>query len=392
MPGELRSRRDCALSAPAAHVLRGSAARASAASRLIAGTTFARRAGVKHEERPFTAIWETTQACDLACRHCRAWARPERDDGELSTKEGFWLLRAFAAAKVPRVVLTGGDPAKRSDLVELVRVGASEGLHVGLAPSATPLVTDDLVRELSEAGLRRLAIGIDGPNPAVHDAFRGASGSFDSALRVLQAAHRHRIRTQVNTIVHAGSIGRLREIAALVTELGSAFWSVLCVAPTGRADLRKLPSPEAVEISLHEVAEIAETARFIVKTTAAPHYRRVLSERGRSPQQGVFDQDEPVNDGHGSLFVSHRGEIYPSGYLPISCGNVRSSDPIETYRHHPVFRALRDADGLTGKCHECRYRDLCGGSRARAYALTGSYTASDPLCAYVPPGSAEASL
>jgi radical SAM protein len=345
---------------------------------------------VKHDERPFIAIWETTQACDLVCQHCRACARPERDSEELATEEAFQLLRTFAGAKVPLVVLTGGDPAKRPDLVELVRFGTSQGLHMGLTPSATPLVTEELIGTLSAAGLQRLAISIDGPNAAVHDTFRGAGGSFSAALRILQAARRHGIRTQVNTTVHAGTIGRLREMAAIVADLGSVLWSVFYVVPTGRAETRMLPSPEAVEVSLEEVADIAENAPFAVKTTAAPHYRRVLSERkgerGQSPQHGVFGKHgERVNDGRGFLFVSHRGEIFPSGFLPISCGNVRTSDPIEIYRHHPVFRELRDADALTGKCHACVYRKLCGGSRARAYAMTGSYIASDPLCAYVPP-------
>jgi len=349
---------------------------------------------VKYDQRPFIAIWETTQACDLVCQHCRACARPFRDSGELTTEEGFKLLRQFARAKVPLVVLTGGDPAKRPDLLELVRFGRAEGLHMGLTPSATPLVTDELVRELAAAELQRLAISIDGPNAAVHDAFRGVSGSFAHARRILEAARASGIRSQVNTTVHAGSVGRLREIAALVAELGSVLWSVFYVVPTGRADKRMLPSPEAVEISLNEIADIAEGASFAVKTTAAPHYRRVLAERklarGSRPEHGLFGkQGERVNDGRGFLFVSHRGDIFPSGFLPLSCGSVRDRNPIDVYRDHPTFRTLRDADALSGKCRACAYRNLCGGSRARAYAVSGSITASDPLCAYMPPGYTE---
>ena len=182
----------------------------------------------------------------------------------------------------------------------------------------------------------------------------------------------------------------------LVAELGAVLWSVFYVVPTGRAEARMLPSCEAVETSLHEVASLAEAAPFAVKTTAAPHYRRILAQlkvEGRSPvQHGVFGkQSERVNDGRGFLFVSHLGEIYPSGFLPLSCGNVRTSDPIDVYRRHPLFTQLRDADALSGKCGTCKYRNLCGGSRARAYAMTGDVTASDPLCAYVPPGYVEES-
>ncbi|HLV65118.1 MAG TPA: TIGR04053 family radical SAM/SPASM domain-containing protein [Polyangiaceae bacterium] len=340
------------------------------------------------EERPFIAIWEMTQACDLVCKHCRACAQPHRDADELSFEEGARLLDRLAAARVPLVVLTGGDPAKRPDLVELVDHGARAGLRLGLTPSARPLVTGALIQRLAAAGLARLAISIDGPNAAVHDAFRGVSGSFADAERILQHAKACGIATQVNTSVHAGNIGRLREMAGLVERLGSVLWSVFYLVPTGRASAEMLPSPEAVEATLDELADIAEGVRFAVKTTAAPHYRRVLAQRKRRQPTAIFGvpgrERERINDGRGFLFVSHRGDLYPSGFLPVACGNVRRDDPLEVYRTHPTFRALRDADGLHGKCGECEYRRICGGSRARSFALTGDLLASDPLCVYQP--------
>lgn len=353
-------------------------------------------APVKYDDHPLIAIWETTQACDLACKHCRACARPFRDRDELTTSEGFELLRSFARGGVPLVVLTGGDPAKRPDLVELIRFGRSQGSNMGLTPSATSLVTEELIAELAEAGLGRLAISIDGPSAAIHDSFRGAAGSFAHSLRILKAARDVGIRTQVNTSIHADSIMRLDELAALVAETGAVLWSVFYVVPTGRAEARMLPTREAVETSLHEIARIAKTAPFAVKTTAAPHYRRVLAqlktEDGAAIRHGVLGKRaDRVNDGRGFLFVSHTGEVYPSGFLPLSCGNVRTSDPIDVYRRHPLFKQLRDADTLSGKCRACVYRNLCGGSRARAYAMTGDTTAADPLCAYVPPGYDEES-
>jgi radical SAM protein with 4Fe4S-binding SPASM domain len=345
---------------------------------------------MRYDERPFIAIWEITQACDLACVHCRACARPERDHGELTTAEGFALLERFAAARVPLVVLTGGDPAKRPDLLQLVAHGSACGLHMGLTPSATELVTTDLISGLASARLKRLAVSIDGPEAVTHDEFRGVEGSFDHALRILREARAAGLSTQVNTTVHAKSIDRLREMADLVAQLGSVLWSVFYVVPTGRAELGMLPSAEAVEASLEELSHIAAMAPFAVKTTAAPHYRRVLLERqktGGAPRHGIYGKDaDRINDGRGFLFVSHRGAIYPSGFLPIDCGNVRESNPIDVYRGHPVFRDLREANLLTGKCAACEYRRVCGGSRARAYAVEGSMHASDPLCAYVPPG------
>lgn len=291
------------------------------------------------------------------------------------------------------MVLTGGDPAKRPDLLELVAHGSASGLHMGLTPSATPLVTHDLIRALVGAGLKRLAISIDGPDAATHDEFRRVDGSFAHALRILDDARAAGLRTQVNTTVHAKSIGRLREMADLVARLGSVLWSVFYVVPTGRAELRMLPPADAVEASLEELSNIAASSPFAVKTTAAPHYRRVLLERKTSGQgavsHGVYGKDsERINDGQGFLFVSHLGEIFPSGFLPIPCGNVRDADPLQVYREHPVFRDLRNANLLTGKCSACEYKRVCGGSRARAFAVEGSMHAADPMCAYIPPGYA----
>ncbi|HET9958022.1 MAG TPA: TIGR04053 family radical SAM/SPASM domain-containing protein [Polyangiaceae bacterium] len=345
----------------------------------------------KFDERPFIAIWEMTQACDLACKHCRASARPGRDTQELSTFEGKQLLSRLAEMRVPFVVLTGGDPAKRPDLLELVQHGVEAGLHLGLTPSATPLVTDPLIRELAGRKLSRLAVSIDGPDAVVHDTFRGVLGSFDEALRILNTARNSGITTQVNTTVHAGNIDQLARTADLVQGLGATLWSVFFVVPTGRAEAKMLPDPEHVERILTELAELAETRSFALKTTAAPHYRRVLVQRrkrlGSAPEHGVLGQRAMrINEGRGFVFISHRGQIFPSGFLPIECGNVRTRDLLDVYCNHPIFQSLRDTNALHGKCGACDYRNICGGSRARSYALTGDYLESDVLCSYIPAG------
>ena len=345
----------------------------------------------KFDDHPFIAIWETTQACDLVCQHCRACAKPTRDPSELSTAEGKRVLDSLAAAHVPLVILTGGDPAKRPDLLELVAHGRSRGLIMGLTPSATPLVTPTLIGELAQAGLARLAVSVDAPGAAIHDAFRGVAGSFDMSLRILRDAKAAGIGTQINTSIHAKNIHILKEMAEVVRDAGCLLWSVFFVVPTGRAGLSMMPSPSAVESALEELAALAEREPFAVKTTAAPHYRRVLAEKKRASgvaaEHGTHGkQGVRVNDGRGFLFVSHRGEVFPSGFLPIPCGNVRERDVIEIYRTSPVFLELRDAERLQGKCGACEYKQLCGGSRARAHAVSGELHDWDGLCAYVPPG------
>ncbi len=343
-------------------------------------------------ERPFIAIWETTRACDLQCLHCRASAIPHADPNELTTAEGRALLDSFAAVSVPLVVLTGGDPAKRSDLVELVGYGKSLGLEMGLTPSATPLVTRELLQRLRDVGLGRLAISIDGSDAATHDSFRGVAGSFELSLRILKDARELGLATQVNTTVRAGVGDLLESTAVLVEELGCVLWSVFFVVPTGRGT-EMLLDPLVVERQLHQLAELSKRVPFAIKTTAAPHYRRVLAERKSAGDTAVqparFVRGRSaltVNEGRGMLFVSHTGEVFPSGFLPITCGNVRQTDALTIYQDHPLFNALRDPDALSGKCGVCEYRVKCGGSRARAYGMSGDYLASDESCAYQPPG------
>lgn len=349
-----------------------------------------RRSVGPFENAPFIAFWELTRACDLACRHCRACAVPDRDPRELTTEEGKALLSSIRAMGTPLVVLTGGDPAKRPDLVELVRYGTSIGLRVALTPSATPLVTGELLRELRDAGLSRLAVSLDAAQRGLHDGFRGVDGSHERTLDVLRTARELGLTTQVNTTVTRFNRHELPAISMYAAELGVELWSVFFVVPTGRgANLAALDRDE-VEGVLEWLATVAEDRHYDVKTTAAPQFRRVLLQRKFRRDDVVGLRDgigravRGVNDGQGVLFVSHVGEVSPSGFLPIGCGNVRELDVAAIYRDHPLFRSLRDPDALGGKCGRCEFRKVCGGSRARAYATTGDPMAEDPACSYQP--------
>jgi AdoMet-dependent heme synthase len=347
------------------------------------------------EHHPLLAIWEVTQACDLACVHCRACATTRRDPLELTTDEGKRLLSSIAAMGTPLGVLTGGDPAMRRDLVELVGHGARCGLNMGVTPSGTPLMTRALIAAMKDAGLSRLAVSVDGPDAATHDGFRRVEGSFEESLRILRQARELGLDVQVNTTVGPHNARALAAMAELVEQVGAVLWSVFAVVPTGRAGASLLLGPKRMEQILEELVEIARASRFDVKTTAAPHFRRVMlqhHEKRRAigiledvDEDGTVKGHRGINDGAGFIFVSHRGEIFPSGFLPLSAGNVRVDDIAHFYRHSPLFQRLRDVDALEGKCGVCPFRRVCGGSRARAYAATGNVMAEDPLCAYIPP-------
>lgn len=297
----------------------------------------------------------------------------------------------------PLVVLTGGDPAQREDLVELVRYGAELGLRMALTPSATERTTRALIAALKEAGLARLAVSIDGASAAAHDAFRGVAGSFERSFEILRDARALALTTQVNTTVTPYNVDELETIAAMLEPLEIELWSVFFVVPTGRATSEDVLDPEQVESVLERLATLSERVKFDLKTTAAPHFRRVLLQRkarrddivglrAHPAIDGISRAPRGVNDGQGIVFVSHEGEISPSGFLPIPCGNVRTHSIAEVYRGHPLFVQLRDPDQLQGKCLACEFRRVCGGSRARAWASSGDPLAEEPSCAYVPRG------
>lgn len=342
------------------------------------------------EESPFIVFWETTRACDLVCKHCRADAHPGRDPQELTFEEGARLLEDVRAMGCPLVVLTGGDPAKRPDLVELVRHGSRIGLHMALTPSATPLVTRGFLARLADAGLARLAVSLDGLSPASHDGFRGVAGSHARTLEILRDARELGLTTQVNTTVTDLNVADLEAIAGILAGLDITLWSVFFLVPTGRGEQLRVLSPDVAETVLQRLAAISATSPFDVKTTAAPHFRRVLLQRHvkRTNVVGITDAigraPRGVNDGQGVLFVSHRGEIHPSGFLPVPCGNVRTDAIADVYRTHATFTALRDPDRFGGKCGACEFRRVCGGSRARAFATTGDMLAEEPACSWQP--------
>ncbi len=351
---------------------------------------------IPFDAHPLLVIWELTQACDLACVHCRACAVAERHPLELTTEEGKRLLESVQQMGTQLVVLTGGDPVKRPDLVELVAHGTRLGLTMTVTPSGTELMTRNILAELKDAGLARVAVSIDGADPATHDAFRRVNGSFAHSMRILNDARELGIERQLNTTLAPHNYRTLETMSKLAVEAAVALWSVFVVVPTGRADSHMVLGSNDLETALFELAEIAGHVRFDVKTTAAPQYRRVLLER-RSPLAALgvlHDVDENglvcglrgVGDGIGMVFVSHRGDIFPSGFLPLRAGNVREDNLANVYRNSPIFVQLRDPSLLKGKCGACPFKWVCGGSRARSHAVHGDMMQSDPACAYLPRG------
>lgn len=355
-------------------------------------------------ENPFIVIWELTRACQLQCLHCRAEAQYRRDPRELTLVEGKQLVDQIYEMDNPMLVFTGGDPLMRDDVFEIAKYAVEKGVRVSMTPSATPNVTKEAIQKAKEVGLARWAFSLDGPTAAIHDHFRGTNGSFDLTVKSIEYLHELEIPVQINTVISKYNMHVLDEMVELVQELKCVLWSVFFLVPTGRGQTSDMISPVEHEKVLRWLYKVSKRVPFDIKTTAAQHYRRVVIQEKMREQgehgpiqyetvlrQGTTGQidglgraPKGVNDGNGFLFISHIGDVYPSGLLPIKAGNIRETPLADIYQNSPVFQELRDPDQYKGKCGVCEFRYVCGGSRSRAYAMTGDYLESEPYCVYIP--------
>jgi AdoMet-dependent heme synthase len=341
------------------------------------------------DDAPKRVYWELTRACDLSCTHCRANAIPSRHPQELTTKEICDALDALASRAAPHVILTGGDPLKRRDFFTIVVHTIGLGLPCLVAPSATPLLNRDTIAALGRSGISAMSLSLDGSSPARHDGVRGVHGTFARTIKAAREIAGTGIPLQINTLVTDETREDLPAIHRLVQEIGAERWSLFFLIGTGRGATLKQITPQQAEAILNWALDHAADERPLVTTTEAPHYRRLAvmryATRIEHPPQGpMVRRGLGFRDGNGVMFISHTGEVQPSGFLPLTAGNVRTENPLQIYRDSPLFQSLRRTDLFEGRCGACEFREICGGSRARAYAATGNPLASDPLCPYEP--------
>ncbi len=361
------------------------------------------------DDRPFIVIWEVTRACQLACAHCRADAQQRFHPDQLTTEHGKALLDDIAqfGRPTPIVILTGGDPFERKDLEELVAHGTGLGLSMALSPSVTANFTRERLASLREAGGKAVSLSMDGCRAQTHDAFRGFKGTYDKTLEAAKVTTDAGFRLQINTTVTRRTVTELPDLMVQVKDLGAHLWSLFFLVPTGRGQaLQALDAQENEDVLqwAHDVS-----GYIAIKTTEAQVYRRVAMQRAtdEAPPHGeLYDQlmartlelvsaedlvnrrPRPplaTNSGRGFVFIDHVGDVYPSGFLPYHCGNVKDESFRGIYRNSPIMLSLRRPDAFHGKCGVCPFNQVCGGSRSHAYAVTGDMLASDPTCAWTPP-------
>jgi AdoMet-dependent heme synthase len=342
---------------------------------------------------PLNVYWEMTQACALACRHCRAEAMPDPDPQQLSFPESLAFLDQILefGEPLPHLILTGGDPLERRDLFPLIDAAVERGIGVSITPAATAALTKEVLQELCAHGIVGLGLSLDASTAERHDAIRGVEGTFSRTLQALAWAQELDIPVQVNSLVALETADDLPATFELLKKFGIARWSLFFLIAVGRGKVLRPLEAEAAEQLMRWVFRISRESSFIVATTEAPSYRRVALELMRAQglgreaigRSGVA-RGFGIRDGHGIVFVSNTGEICPAGFLPLSAGNVRTHRLAEVYREAPLFRRLHDSASFGGRCGACEYHALCGGSRARAFAATSSPFGEDPLCTFQP--------
>lgn len=357
-------------------------------------------------ENPFIVIWEITRACELKCLHCRADAQTKPHPLELTHEEGLQLIDQIYEMDNPMLVFSGGDCMIREDLFDLAEYAVKKGMRVSITPSATNNVTKEKMEMAKKIGLSRWAFSLDGHNPEIHDHFRGTAGSFNLTLEQISYLNELEMPLQINTVISKYNYDYLEEMAQLVEDLGAVLWSVFLLVPTGRGQLDACITPAEHEKAFRWLYNRSKTSSYGIKLTAAQHYRRVVLQQKAREQKlennniidyedsitsdheleviGINRATKGVNDGNGFIFISHIGDVMPSGLLPIKLGNVRNQSLKDIYRESPILKDLRNPDKYKGKCGVCEFRHVCGGSRSRTYAVTGDYMESEPFCVYIP--------
>ena len=340
--------------------------------------------------RPLQVTWEMTRAIDWKASHNRPPSRAQRDNQEFSTAEAFHLIEQVADMHVPLLVLTGGDPLLRPDLFPIVDFAARHSVRTSLALLPTPLLDAEVIAELKARGLMRLAFWMHGSTAALDESLwgvsgSGVSGSHQRTLEAIGACHDVDLPVQINTILSRRNFHDVDPMIELLTRLDVALWNVFFFVPPSPEQAGELLSAEEHEQIFAKLYAASQRVRFQIKTTEGQHYQRYLLQQRARESRGRMSEVESitcapkgVNDGKGFVFIDHKGEMYPSRFLLLSAGNITQQPLSELYCQSPLFVSLRDSSKLKGKCGCCPARNVCGGSRARSYGMTGDLFAEDP--------------
>ncbi|OHD70076.1 MAG: heme b synthase [Spirochaetes bacterium RBG_16_49_21] len=342
---------------------------------------------------PRLIFWELTKQCNLACIHCRAEARDDISEDELTLDEIRSVIDDIAFFYKPILIMTGGEPLYRDDIFEIASYASGKGLKTALATNGT-LIDELAAQRIKQSGIERVSISLDGKNSSSHDDFRGIPGSFDRALQGVARLRQEGVPFQVNTTVTKRNAEEISGILDMAESLGACALHLFMLVPVGcgvEIAESEMISKEEYERVLNWFYDKSKTTRLELKATCAPHYYRIIRQRARKEGKRLLFETDGLSAmtrgclaGTGVCFISHRGEVQPCGYLPVAAGNVLVKPFHEIWESSPEFESLRDPDRLTGACGICEYKKICGGCRARAFYASGDFLSEEPSCAYTP--------
>jgi AdoMet-dependent heme synthase len=339
------------------------------------------------EAAPRVIAWESTRACNFACVHCRAKAQKEPDSKQLTTQEAFNMIDQIAMFCKPVFIISGGDPLQRSDIFEIASYASSSGLRVVMSPSGSNL-TVKTFEKMKGAGVKMISLSLDGSNPQVHDNFRQVPGAFKLAVKNMTLARQMLFPFRVNTTVTQHNLGDLFNIQKVAMEMGASEWDIFMLVPTGRGKVTMEITSEHYEQALQSIYEASLASQIPIKMTCAPQYMRVIAQRQKAISN--LNHAKPHSGGRGCMagngfcFISHIGDVYGCGFLPVSAGNLRQRNFKAIYQKSHFFMELRNHELLKGKCGICDFKIQCGGCRARALAVNNDYLEEEPYCTYQP--------
>jgi radical SAM protein with 4Fe4S-binding SPASM domain len=363
-------------------------------------------------------FWESTAGCNLACVHCRrldVHRCMSRDD--MTTEAALAMVRSLPETGNPILVFSGGEPLMRPDIFTLAAEARRVGLPTALATNGT-IMNEEMADRIVDVGFQRVSISFDGPDAQTHDIFRG-DGAFDSSISGFRALRERGMSMQMNTTVAKHNYEKLDKMYDLAVGMGADALHIFMLVPVGcgmTLSENIMLKQDEYEAALNWIYDKSLEGKIHLKATCAPHYFRVMRQRAKAdgrampahahPHRSMGGQGHGGGGGHpgghpggqanmtamtkGCLagqavcFVSHTGEVFPCGYLPVSSGNVKTLGLPRIWRDSQIFSDLRDDTKLDGKCGCCEFKKVCMGCRARAFAMTGDYLAEEPNCGFTP--------
>ncbi|MGC8546421.1 MAG: TIGR04053 family radical SAM/SPASM domain-containing protein [Thermoplasmata archaeon] len=356
--------------------------------------------------KPILIFWETTKACDLACKHCRASAITNALPDEMNVDQSINFINQIKdfGPPYPVLILTGGDIMKKNGLEIILQKTKELGIPVSMSPSATPLLNENAFEMMKRYGVKSLSLSLDGARAETHDWLRGIDGTYERTIRLSKEIISRGFTLQINTAVFRRNVYELPYILKILIDNRIKTWEVFFLIKTGRGiDREDLNADEYEDVN--NFLEFASRYGIVIRTVESPIFRRIMFERQSSEYNGgqtykslvektkeilggpsgkVMGHTSNTRDGKGIIFVSHNGDVNPSGFLPLKLGNVKEKSIVEIYQNNEILRKLRDPSNFKGRCGACEYGDICGGSRSRAYSYYGDIFQEDPRCSYIP--------